>query len=285
MNQTIRRAVLLAAALAAPAAAQPSPEMLAASAGARFDAAAFGLAPGQFRPLGSARPRLDAAGTAEWESDMKAAATLPKPISFQAAAPTAAAELDLAALLNRHLKTSLRYQLSGRTVWFSGAFDRSQKPYVSVLVDGAAPRYFDVKALLDQEQHVSVGGASYTLSLSANIFHRMKSTINLKNDANSREAARFSVQDMLDAVAAAGQRVALSDQSYQFYYADGLNGGAADPNARMFVFICGSSSDSHVYLIPESLVPSDKIGVFKMFNDKRVGLVNSGGHLKVIENP
>lgn len=285
MNQTIRRAVLLAAALAAPAAAQPSSEMLAVSAGARFDAAAFGLTPGQFRPLGSALPPLGAAGTLQWENDMKAASTLPKPISFQSAAPTAAADLDLAALLNRHLKTNLRYQLSGRTVWFSGAFDNSQKPYVSVLVDGYAPRYFDVKALLNQEQSVSVGGASYTLSLSPNIFHRMKSTINLKNDANSREAARFSVQDMLDNVAAAGQRVALSDQSYQFYYADGLNGGVANPNARMFVFIFGNGADSHVYLIPESLVPSDKIGVFKMFNDKRVGLVNSGGRLKVIENP
>lgn len=285
MNQTIRRAVLLAAALAAPAAAQPSAEALSVSAGAGFNAAVFGLAPGQFRPLGSARPQLDPAGAAEWENGLSGATTLPKPISYQTFAPTAAADLDLAALLNRHLKTNLRYQLSGRTVWFSGAFDRSQKPYVSVLVDGFAPLYFDVKALLNQEQHLAVGGASYTLSLSPNIFHKMKSKINLENDRNSREAAHFSVQDMLDNVAAAGQRVALSDQSYQFYYADGLNGGVADPNARMFVFIYGSSSDFHVYLIPQNLVPSDRVGVFKMFNDKRVGLTSAGGRLRVIENP
>lgn len=285
MKQTIRRAVLLAAVLAVPAAAQPSAEFLSLSAGARFDAAVLGLTPGQFRPKGSAFPVPSPAETQIWADDLSRTATNPQPVSFQASAPAAVADLDLASLLNGHLKTRLRYQLSGRTVWFSGAFDKAQKPFVSVLVEGSAPRFFDVKALLNKEQSVSVGGASYTLSLSPNIFHRMKSTINLKNDRNAREAARFSVQDMLDAVSAAGRTVRLSDQSYQFYYADGLKGGAADPSARMFVFIHGNGSDFHVYLIPENLVPSDRVGVFKMFNDKRVGLVNAGGRLQVYENP
>lgn len=284
MNSMISRAVMIAVALAAPASAQISPEGLSMAAGARFEASVMGVAPGAFRPYGGGAGMPPAQAEA-WENDMLQNSTMLAPAAFRAGAAAASQDLDLASLLNRHLKTRLRYQLSGRTVWFSGAFDRSQKPYVSVLVDGAPARYFDVKALLNTDQHLSVGGKAYTLSLSPNIFHRMKSTINLKNDSNSRETARFSVQDMLDTVAGAGEPVALSDQSYRFYYADGLNNGVADPNARMFVFIYGNPSDFHVYLVPESLVPADRVGVFKMFNDKRIGLVNRAGTLSVIENP
>ena len=281
MSQTIRRAVLLAAAFAVPAVAQNSPEALSVSAGARFSAISLSAVSGSFRPtLSAGAPQLDAAAASTFADGLLNSAEVLKALSFRAASPKSAATLDLAALLNRHLKTTLRYSLSGRTVWFSGAFDAQQNPFVSVLVDGASPLYFNVKALLNNEQHLSIGGAKYTLSLSPNIFHKMKSTINLKNDSNSREAARFSVQDMLDAVSAAGQPVALTDQAYKFYYADGVSGGG-----RMFVFICGGCSDFHVYLVPESSVPADRIGVFTMFNGKRVGLAHTQAGLQVYENP
>lgn len=283
MKTTIRRAAAFAVVLAVPAAAQPGPEALSMTAAARFESA-FTLSAMPFRPTQSAgAPRLTADEAEQWARDLgdKATVIAAGELRAAAASPALAADLDLALLLNAHLKTRLRFVLSGRAVWFSGAFDRAQKPYVSVLVEGAAPRYFDVKALLNQEQHLSVGGAAYTLSLSPNIFHKMKSTINLKNDGDARQAARFSVQDMLDAVAAAGRTVRFSDQQYQFYYADDLSAAGA----RMYVFIYGSSKDSHVYLVPESLVPSDKLGVFKMFADKRVGLARRGGRLEVYENP
>ncbi len=281
MNQTIGRAAFLAAALAMPAAAQTGLESLSVSGGARFQAAAFAVAPGAFRPtLPAGAPRLDGFSSAAFADELLNSSEILKALSFRPASPTAVATLDLAALLNRHLKTNLRYTLSGRTVWFSGAFDAQQNPFVSILVDGSAPRYFNVKALLDADQSLIVGGANYTLSLSPNIFHKMKSTINLKNDANSRETARFSVQDMLDAVSAAGQALALSDQSYKFYYADGVSGGG-----RMFVFIYGDSRNFHVYLVPENQVPTGRLGVFSMFNGKRVGLALNAGTLQVYENP
>jgi hypothetical protein len=281
MNQTIRRAVILAAALAAPAAAQSSPEALAVSAGERFQVVSLAAVTGGFRPtLSAGAPRLDAASEATFVDGLRNSAEVLRALSFRAASPRSVATLDLAALLNRHLKTTLRYSLSGRTVWFSGAFDAQQNPFVSVLVDGSAPLYFNVKALVNTDQHLSIGGAKYTLSLSPNIFHKMKSTINLKNDSNSREAAHFSVQDMLDAVSAAGQPVALSDQAYKFYYADGVSGGG-----RMFVFICGGGSDFHVYLVPEGSVPTDRMGVFSMYNGKRVGLARTPAGLQVYENP
>jgi hypothetical protein len=224
---------------------------------------------------------LDQGAQSEFLSDLRDSASVLGPSSFRAATPsTLKADLDLANLLNRHLKTSLRFQLSGRTVWFSGAFDAGQNPFVSILVDGYGPMYFNVKALVNTDQRLTFGGARYTLSLSPNIFHKMKSTINLKNDANSREAARFSVQDMLDAVSVAGLPIGVSGQAYKFYYADGVGGGQ-----RMFVFIYGGSKDFHVFLVPESQVPADRMGVFTLFGGKRVGLSRRGTHLQIYENP
>lgn len=284
MNQTIRRAVVLAAALAplaVLAAAQTTPESLSAAAGLRFQTVALEAGSMSFRPtLSAGMPRLAQGADEEFLGELHGAASLLTPGSFRTRDAAQSAELDLGPLFNRHLKTSLRYQLSGRTVWFSGAFDAGQNPFVSVLVDGSAPLYFNVKALLHTDQHLNVGGAHYTLSLSPNIFHKMKSTINLKNDANSREAARFSVQSMLDAVSAAGAPVAVSGQAYKFYYANGVGDGQ-----RMFVFICGGGSDFHVFLIPESRVPADRMGVFALFGGKRVGLSRAGATLRIYENP
>jgi hypothetical protein len=281
MNQTMRHAVLLAAALAVPAAAQNTAESFAVSAGARFQAASLEALSSGFRPTNSAgMPKLDERGAADFTGELRDSASVVAPASFSSVVAAQSADLELASLFNRHLKTSLRYQLSGRTVWFSGAFDAAQTAYVSVLVDGDAPVYFNVKALLNTDQHLNVGGAHYTLSLSPNIFHKMKSTISLKNDANSREAARFTVQDMLDAVSAAGVAVGVSGQSYKFYYADGVGGGQ-----RMFVFIYGDSKDFHVFLIPENQVPADRMGVFTLFGGKRVGLAHRGTSLQVFENP
>ena len=154
MNQTICRAVLLAAALTASASAQSGPEFLYHSAGARFDAAIMGMTGAQFR-LPGADGRLPADQADDWVKDLREKSAVLTLTDYRVTAANAAgpaAEYDLAAALNSHLKTNLRYQLSGHTVWFSGAFDRSQKPYVSVLVEGYAPLYYDVKALLNQDQ-------------------------------------------------------------------------------------------------------------------------------------
>ncbi|MBI3565885.1 MAG: hypothetical protein HY079_11855 [Elusimicrobia bacterium] len=278
MKQRLLLSAVLAGLLAAPSAAQPAAEAVWASGAARFEAS-LAMSGVKFRPALSAG--APAATSAEREAFLKAldgSATLLRASGFAAAGPTLSADLELASLLDRHLKTRLHYVLNGRHVWFSGAFDRNQKPFVSVLVDGQPVRYFDVKALLNEDQRVSVGGMPFTLSLSANIFHRMKSTIKLASDSTGQNA-RFSVQDMLDAVAVAGSPVRFSDQTTQFYYSNGIDG------VRMFVFIFGDAKDFHVYLVPESLVPSDKLAVFKMFGDKRVGLTRQDGRLRIYENP
>lgn len=281
MKDMIRPAVLaIIATFAVSAAAQTSPESLSVAAGLRFQTVSLEAGSMSFRPtLSAGMPPLAQGAEEQFLGELQGAAKLLTPGSFRTQSAAQSSELDLASLFNRHLKTSLRYQLSGRTVWFSGAFDAGQNPFVSVLVDGSAPLYFNVKALLHTEQHLNVGGARYTLSLSPNIFHKMKSTINLKNDANSREAARFSVQAMLDAVSAAGVPVTVSGQAYRFYYATGVDG------QRLFVFICGGGSDFHVFLIPESRVPADRMGVFTLFGGKRAGLSHAGGTLRIYDNP
>lgn len=288
MNRTIRRSVLVVVALGAAIAAQAASESWSVLAGKGFETAIFNAQTRGFRPILAADfNRIDAATSGEWEKFVHEVATVPDgdAASIESATPDSMASIDLEPLFNRHLKTTMRYTLSGRQVWISGAFDAKQNPYVSIWVDGAGVRYFNVKDLLGEEQHLSFAGAEYTLSLSANIFHRLKSTIALTNDANPREAARFSVQDMLDSIAAAGRDVVFTDQAYKFYYTEGLDGNHGNATKRLFVFIYGNMSDYHVYLVPEESVPAERIAVFRMYNGKRVGLSRRDGKLQIYENP
>jgi hypothetical protein len=284
MVPALRRAVLLAAALAVPAAAQNASEPLSAAGAARFEAAALEPSAGRFRPAAPAAAAEDPGIAAQiadsWVDDLRRSIESLRSLARLLAEPKSIADLELAPLLNRNQKTSLHYTLSGRGVWFGGSFDHSQNPFVSILVDGAAPVYHNVKDLVHRSQKVAVGGTSYTLSLSPNIFHKLKSSINLRNDSNSREGAGFTVSDMLDAVSAAGQPLTVAGQPYKFYYGDGVNG---DP--RMFVFVHGSASDLHVYLVPEGSVPADAIGVFALHDGQRVGLSRRAGRLSIFENP
>ena len=39
----------------------------------------------------------------------------------------------------------------------------------------------------------------------------------------------------------------------------------------------------HVFLIPEETVPSDKLAVFKVFKDKKIGLQRIDGKLRIYE--
>jgi hypothetical protein len=286
MNRTIRRSVLVVIAFAGAASAQGGPEAMSVAAARGFEQAVFTPRTRGFRPTSTADfTRLDPATARDWEQLVSDVASSPDVVTVESATPDPIGTVEFARLFNRHLKTPLRFTLNGRQVWFSGAFDAKQNPYVSIWVDGAAVRYFNVKSLLGEEQHLAFGGASYTLSLSANIFHKLKSTIALTNDANSRDAARFSVQDMLDAIAAAGHPVKLSDQSYRLYYTEGLEGDHGSATTRMIIFIYGDMSDYHVYLIPEESVPSDRVAVFRLFNGKRVGLDRRDGKLEIYENP
>ena len=273
MNQTIHRVALLLAALAAPVAAQNSAESLAVSAGARFQVLSYEAASSGFRPTVSAgRPKLD-------EGAAAGSASAFEPVSFSPASAAALADdIELAPLLNSHLKTRIGYQLGGRTVWFSGAFDAADHVYVSILVDGYGPMYFQVLALVHNDQPITFAGQKFTLSLSPNYFHNMRSTIELKNDGNSRETARFTVQNMVEAVSAVGHPVVVSGKTYNFYYADAVGQG-------LFVFICGSSDDPHESVIPVNRVPTDRLGIFTLFGGKRVGLMRRGTSLQIYDNP
>ncbi len=200
------------------------------------------------------------------------------------AAPVA--QLELGGLLNKHLKTTLKFNLGGKDLWISGAFDRDQNAFVSILVDGSEPLFFNVRALLDKEELLAIGTGSYKLSLSPNIINQMESEIVLKNVADRKDRESVTIKEMLDAVSAAGAELKLSDQSYRAFYYDDIKNGRQDKTAKAFAFILtDAKGEIHAFLVPADLVPSDKAAVFKMYNNKTVGLQQAGGKLQVFENP
>jgi hypothetical protein len=203
-----------------------------------------------------------------------------------AAAATEVASLDLGALLNRQLKTQLKYSLGGKDVWVSGAFDRAQNAYVSILVDGPEAVFYNVKGLLDKEETVSAGTNKYTLRLSPNVVNQMKSEIVLENKDNEDDVVRITLKKMLDAVGAVGDMAKVGAQTYKVFYTDDIKNGRVDKTEKTITFILTEpNGEIHVFLIPAELVPLDKIAVFKMFNNGRVGLTQKDGKLKVYENP
>lgn len=203
-----------------------------------------------------------------------------------AGAPVQTADIDLAALLNKQLKSNLKYTLGGKTVWVSGAFDRQQNAFVSILVDGQDAVFFNVKGLLDKEESVTAGTNKYKLYLAPNVINQMKSEIVLENAADEDDKTRITLKKMLDAVGATGADAKVGDQTYKVFYTDDIKNGRVDKTAKSFSFILTEpSGEIHVFLIPAELVPSDKIAVFKMFKDRRVGLSQKDGKLKVYENP
>lgn len=280
-----RIAAAVLAALALAARAEASPEAAAAGARAAFDLSIASPRP-EFKPSlrrawgGAVLMAPAAAGFFRVTGAVSATAEL-----TLSGAP-AAAEIDLNALLNKQLKTSLKYSIGGKDVWIGGAFDRQQNAYVSILVDGGAPRFFEVKSLLDKEQPLELGTARYKLYLNPNVINQMKSEIILENAADEDDKVRVTLKKMMDAVGSSGQLVTLGAHNYRVFYTDDVRNGAADASARVFTFLLvDGGGEIHVFIIPADLVPGDKVAVFKMFEDKRVGLTQSGGRLKIYENP
>lgn len=205
-------------------------------------------------------------------------------VSILSAAP--ALELDLAPMLNRHLKTSLAFTLGGKNLWVSGAFDKAQNAFVSILVDGAEPLFFNVKGLLDKEETLVIGNATYKLSLAPNVIDQLESEIVLKNVANRKDRESVTIKEMLAAVSAAGADVKVGGQAYKAFYYDDIKDGRADKTNKAFAFILtDGKGEIHVFLVPAELVPADKIAVFKMYENHRIGLAQVSGKLQVFDNP
>ena len=281
-------AKILAAVLAVAAAVPARAGLEAASAAAdhAFFQAAFSAPLPALNPAVRARrPGFPAPMAAVSESPVRQHEVVLVSDAPQGSAAEAAS-IDLAALLNRQLKSSLRYDLGGKSVWISGAFDRSQNAYVSILVDGSEAKFFNVKGLLDKEAPVEAGANKYKLYLAPNVINQMKSEIVLENAADEDDKVRVTLKKMLDAVGAAGASVTVSGQAYKVFYTDDIKNGQIDKSAKTLTFIhTDAAGEIHVFLIPADLVPSDKIAVFKMHQNLRVGLSQKDGKLKVYENP
>jgi hypothetical protein len=201
-----------------------------------------------------------------------------------AAAPVK--EADLNALYNRQLKTSLQYSLGGKTVWASGVFDRSKDAYLSILEDGKTPVFYNIKDLLGSSPNLRIGSASYEISLAANAGTPLKSKILITNKADDTDEKSFSLKQMIAAISAVGEQVVIGGQNYSFFYYDDMKAGKADSSSQSFAFLLtDTNGDFDIFMIPAELVPSGSVAVFKMSQNKRMGLQKSGGTLKVYDNP
>jgi hypothetical protein len=209
------------------------------------------------------------------------------PVAFGvAAAAGASQDVGLEPLLNRHLKTSLKFALGGSAVWVSGGFNRAQKPAVAITEDGKPTRYFDVEALLDSPEILDIGSAKYQLSLSPNMTDLLGSKIVLTNVANKKEQQKITLREMLAAVAAAGDNASIGGQAYKVFYYDDIEDGQASANSRSIAFILvDSAGEFHVFLIPAELIPGDRVALFKMLNNNVAGLQKVGNVLRVFDNP
>lgn len=196
-------------------------------------------------------------------------------------------DIALDPLLNRHLKTSLKYTLGGKTVWVSGGFDRTQKAYAAILEDGASVRYFDVEQLVSHSETLDFGPTKYKLSISVNDFtDLLENEIVLTNLANKKDQQRLTLREMLAAVAAAGADARIGGDAYKVFYYDDIKDGQASAASRSFAFILTDAQGQiHVFLVPAELVPGDKIAVFRMRDNRPVGLQRLGSTLKVYDNP
>ena len=293
MTQMIRRAALLAAALASPVFAGASPEALATAAAERFEKSAFAPIPLSLRPSVStlaAQAQMKAASVAgAWDEFLRDSLRLPAPSAPTAKSPAQIADIDLTSLLNRQFKNSLSHRFEGRMVWCGAVFDLQQNGYLSVLVDGVPVRYLNIKDLLRSEKRMRIGSTEYKIRLAANVFNRLKSEIVFSTEdfeGKDQEVYSFTLKKMLEAVSVMGSPVVLKGQTYRAFYTDGVAGEQADPKARLFAFYSADAKgEPHLDLIPETMVPSDGIAVFKLFGDRPVGLSRQGSRLKVFENP
>ncbi len=278
MTREIKLLMAVLALAAAPARVRATPEALALGAAQSFTNAAF------FEGL----PELPVMQLSAMPS--------PTPFNITALAPmgskniagvkTQVGKIDLASLLNKQLKSPLKYSLGGKDVWVSGAFDREKNPYVSILVDGSQARFFNVKGLLNKEEEVVAGTAKYKLYLVGNPLNQLKSEIVLENAANEDDKVGITIKKMIEGIKAVGAAVAVSGQNYKVFYTDDIKNGQVDKTAQSFTFILTDTAGGvHIFLIPANFVLADEIKVFAMFANSRIGLRQKNGQLEIYENP
>jgi len=198
-------------------------------------------------------------------------------------------QIDLKASLNGHLTKTIKATINGKEVFVSGTFDKAQNAFLTVKQGAGDAKLFDIRGLLDAEGKVTIGGQGFSIFLEANALRPLRSRINFVNDADEDDEYPIRLGKLLDKVMEAGKPIQFSDQAYRFYYMDGVKKGASgpvmDPAARTVGMILKEGEEMHVFLIPESDIPKDQIAVFKMHEDKRVGMRRNGDKLEIYENP
>jgi hypothetical protein len=204
-----------------------------------------------------------------------------------AAAGQAAGTIELKSGHNAHFKRTYSIEINGKNVFVSGVFDKDQNAFMSIWVEGdAAPQLLNISGLLDKEGSVKIGGKAYSVEVQANPLKPLRSRINIY-DPNGDEENGIRLGDLLSKIEASGTLVTLAGAPYRVFYTDGVSAGPVlDTANRLFTIITkDAGGDMHVFLVPENLVPSDKIAIFKLHGGAKAGLRKQNGKLEIYDNP
>jgi hypothetical protein len=272
--------LVLAVFAASAHASGPSPEKVRFNSSAYFTHEISHIAFGKFASAGEAAPIKGGPLMLTAAKGAALAATAKAPVK----------QLSLAKLLNKHLTTDLAFTMGGKQTWMSGAFDKTgENAYVSVLEDGKAAKFFNVKGILDEAKFVTVGSAKYKISIKADVFNQMESLILFENDANRRDKPNFSLKDMIDSVGKAGEQVAAGGATYSLFYYHEVSGageGVVDSKSQLLTFLHTSDKGEFaVWVIPASELADGKLRAYTMQDNKTVGLQIAGDTLKVYDQP
>jgi len=281
--------------------AAPTPEAASSDAGAAFTQSMELGGQLRFTPA-ILQPVLAVSGGLEFQDNssidqLHILTPLGWPQAFLGASAQPSQTVDLAALLNRNLKAGLSVNLGGKSVWFSGVFDRGTydqgknayvdpTAYLSMLIDGnPSASIFKVTDLLMNPQTLTIGSGQFKIKLSPDITDQLGSEIVVINLADNHKD-RITLRDLLNNVKNAGEAVASGGRTYKLFYYDEVKNGRLDPASKLFAFIVtDSGGEFHVFMIPSELVPSDKAAVFKLLDGRPLGLQRSGAQLRVFGNP
>jgi hypothetical protein len=196
----------------------------------------------------------------------------------------------LADVLDAQLDTNLTFTLKGKEVRISGTFDRQSNAYLSLKVKGgASAKFYDLASLVDTPGTYAIGGADYTVLLAGNPVKPLRSQIMLENDADEDDFHSTSVGKLLGAIEEAGKVVTFTDQTYRLYYFRDVKktakGVEVDGTSKTFALIYKEGKEMHTFLIPAETVRTDKIIIYKAYNNKKIGLRIVGDSIKIYENP
>ena len=221
---------------------------------------------------------------------LRARVTTPAPLPAAASAKGATVYVRLAPLRNGYWKGE-SVVLGGRPAWLSMIVNRGQTPFGAALGEkDAAAQFVGVGGLIRGKVRITVNGADYDAWLSPDLFDQLSSRVNLRGTA-SGDLQSVTLRDLIGATLAEGFAAPLGGQTYRVFYFDEIQPdgarGRLDASRQNVMLAVEDGGEFHFYVIPLDQVPDQGTAVFKLYQDRRVGVqrLEGGAVLGLIPDP